>query len=199
MRQILSIRFLAALVALVVLAAGAYVLMTRDEPVRVAVATDQPRERRADLVSLVYQIDKTDDFGVGPEGRSTGDATLVFDGTRSAHIYPGTPGQISCPIEQPGACGVLLELLGDAVVSFDLVPLKADPLFTIELPPVRRLEGGLATLTNGWQVPYAPVIERDCDTDTDSFREFLEEFPRDHVAVFDLGDQRITQVICQPV
>lgn len=198
MRQVLSMRFLATIVALALLGGLVYLVGRRDEPLAAVAAPTEPRVRRADLITLVYSIEQQG-FGIDQQGLSVGQARLIIDGERSAYVYPGTPGEINCPIEVTAGCGALLELLGDAVVSFDLVPLKANPLFTVELPPVRSLGGGLATLANGWQVPYAPVIDRNCDsTDTDSFREFLAEFPDDHVAVFDLGDQQIIQVICQP-
>ena len=54
----------------------------------------------------------------------------------------------------------------------------------------------LALLANGWQVPYADVIDRTaCDSPADSFSEFLRSVPV-HRALYSLGDNEIIAVLC---
>ena len=59
-----------------------------------------------------------------------------------------------------------------------------------ELPAIAELDDGYADLVNGWQVPYARVIDRtECDPDVASFAEFLDKHDRLRV---DLRPHRAT-------
>ena len=58
-------------------------------------------------------------------------------------IAPGTPGESTClNLWTPNQCGVLADVLGDAVVWFALVPQA--PRQTAELPPIVDLDEGYA-------------------------------------------------------
>jgi hypothetical protein len=197
MRQVLSWRFVAALAALALLAVAINVAFVRDSSVaEVTGEEEQPGRKRADLVSLVYSIEE-DDFSMR-RGRTRGQLTLILDGERIARIYAGTPGTVACKKrDRIAQCAVLADLLGDAVVRFKLVPMG--PNFTFQLPPIESLDGGLATLVDGWQVPYAPIIDRTRCQDAvpaESFSEFLRMAGDDHRSVFTLASQEITAVVC---
>ena len=69
-------------------------------------------------------------------------------------IVPGTPGEVNCPaLDEVAKCAVVADLLGDGVVWFAIVPLATSQ--TVALPAIVSLDDGFATLTNGWQLPYA--------------------------------------------
>jgi hypothetical protein len=144
----------------------------------------------------VYSIEE-DDFSMR-RGRTRGQLTLILDAERIARIYPGTPGNVACKKrDQIAQCAVLADLLGDAVVRFKLVPMG--PNFTFQLPAIESLDGGLATLVDGWQVPFAPIIDRTRCQDTvpaESFSEFLRMAGDEHRAIFTLASQEITAVVC---
>jgi len=197
MRQVLSWRFVASIVALALIAVGIYLAFGREESIAEVVRGQRPPERRADLISLVYSTER-DEFSVAPNGRTRGQLTLILptDPPAIARIYPNTPGEVTCTdLDQIGQCAVVADLLGDAVVRFALVPMG--PQFTFELPPIVELDGGYATLLNGWQVPYADIIDRDrCDSPAESFSEFLEIVGNRHRSLFNLGRKEITAVVC---
>lgn len=196
MRQVLSWRFVAALAALVGLALLINaVFVGRDTVARVVERTG-PETRRADLVSIVLDADANDDFAIRRNGFTRGQLNLRLLGDRSATIFPGTPGTSSCEqLEESARCAVLAETLGDSIVWFALVPMIAN--FQIELPPIESLDGGYAELVNGWQLPYAPVIDRSrCDSPAESFSEFLRDVGRRHSALYSFGPGEITAVVC---
>ena len=90
----------------------------------------------------------------------------------------------------------MADLLGDAVVRFRLVPMARN--FTFLLPAIESLDGGYATLVDGWQVPYAPIIDRTRCQDhvpAESFTEFLRLAESEFRSVFTLAEQEITAVI----
>ena len=80
-------------------------------------------------------------------------------------------------------------------MSFALVPMSAN--FQIQLPAIDGLSGGYAELVNGWQLPYAPVIDRSrCDSPAESFSEFLRVVGRRHRSLYSFGPGEITAVTC---
>jgi len=135
---------------------------------------------------------------VGADGRTVGQLDAVLDENRVARVAPGTPGDVTCEnFEDPDRCVLLADLLGDAVVWFALVP--AGPRDTVELGPIEDLQDGYARFTNGWEILYAPVIERDADScgdDVVSFSDFLRRFGPDSTTVVDLETRQVTAVIC---
>jgi hypothetical protein len=64
------------------------------------------------------------------------------------------------------------------------------------------LEDGRAHLVNGWQLPYAPILDRRCrdeagdDVQFDSYREFRDTLGDDFTSVYSLESRRIEIVIC---
>jgi hypothetical protein len=193
MRQVLSWRFVAALGALVGLALLINALFVgRDTVARVAEQRG-PTTRRADVIAIV--LDATSDgFGLRDDATTRGLLTLRTHENRSLTIFPGTPGTNNCD-EIDKACALLAETLGDTVVSFALFPMSAN--FQVELPAIVELSGGYAQLVNGWQVPYASVIDRSrCDSPAESFSEFLRLVGRHHRSIYSFGPGEITAVTC---
>jgi hypothetical protein len=195
MRQVLSWRFVAALGALAGLAfLISAVLVGQDTVARVADRSG-PETRRADLIALVMDSEAKN-FAIRRNGFTRGSVTLETQDDRTVTIFPGTPGTNTCErLDRPGRCTVLAETLGDTIVWFAIVP--TGPNFQVELPAIESLDGGYAQLVNGWQVPYAPVIDRSgCDTPAESFSEFLREVGRRHRSQYSLVRREIISVTC---
>jgi hypothetical protein len=131
------------------------------------------------------------------DGVSRGALELVLDAQRTMRIVPGTVGEVNCAeLAQVAKCAVLADLLGDGVAWFGILPLRSDS--TLVLPAIVSLDDGYATLTNGWQLPYAPVLERQCDREFESFTEFREELGTRFSSIYSLPDGEITDVVCSP-
>lgn len=196
MRQVISWRFVATIGALVGLALFVYVAFVDRGTIAEVVEPADPSARRMDLVAIVLE-NRRDGFALSSAGVSEGDLTMTLvPEERTARVFAGTPGEITCPdLDKP--CVLLAETLGDAITWFALVPLL--PNFQFELPPIESLDGGYANLVNGWQLPYAPVIDRSrCEEKypAESFAEFLRLAGEDHRAIYSFGRSEITHVAC---
>ena len=193
MRQIFTVRFFAAVGALL----GLLVLLTalfRSDDSVAELVEQEPMERRMELVALVFSTTSVD-FAIGSDGLTTGSLDLVLDQERTMRIVPGTPGEINCPaLDDVATCAVVADLLGDGVVWFAIVPLATSQ--TVALPAIVSLDDGYATLTNGWQLPYAQELERQCARDFESFTEFREELGTNFTSIYDLTAGEITDVVC---
>jgi hypothetical protein len=194
MRQIFSIRFFAAIGAVV----GLFALLTlvfggRDS---VADLAEERRiERTIDFVEQVFAPLPSPDFEVADDGTTSGSLELVIDGDRRLDIFPGTYGEVDClQTDRTGQCAVLADLLGDAVVWFALVPMG--PGRTVVLPAIESIEAERATLTNGWQLPYAQVLDRRCPREFVSFREFRDELGTAFTSVYSIDEAQLVAVVC---
>ena len=194
MRQIFSIRFFAALGALAALGLFVQAMFGGSDSIAEVIDTTRP-PRRIDLVDLVFTIE-AHDFSIGTDGRTRGALDLVITADRVVHVVEGTYGEITCDeLDQLAQCAVVADLLGDAVVWFALVPMG--PNDTVPMPAIVSLEGDLATLENGWQLPYAPILDRRCATGTfDSFREFRDELGTRFTSIYSLEEKRLIRVVC---
>jgi hypothetical protein len=196
-RQLLNVRLVAAVVALFVLALFARAILTDDIPI---VATTEPEviERRIDLIEPIESATGSGPFTMPSSGVATEFFELTLDADRVLQITPGTFGQIDCDrLDETNRCAVLADMLGDAVVWFAILPQA--PRATVELPPIIELEDGRAVFENGWRIPYARVIERDCDgEDIPTFSDFLRRFGPDSVTILDLDleTRQVTAVRC---
>lgn len=196
MRQVLTWRFVAAVVALAGLAVVVNVAFNRGDAIAEITGPLEPVERRPTLISLVLRA-QGEGFTITETGQASTDLVLELPpDDRIVRIFQGTPGEVSCPdLTAFGQCAVLAELLGDTVSWFAIVPMA--PSFRFELPPIVELDGGLAHLANGWAVPYAPIIDRSrCDANVESFGEFLRTVGSAHLSLFDLGEGEIVAVTC---
>jgi hypothetical protein len=193
MRQIFTVRFFAAVGAVLGLALLLSVLFRGDGSVA-DLAERQPMRRTIDLVALVFASASVD-FAIGDDGFTTGSIDLVLDQERTVRIVPGTAGENNCAaLDEVAQCAVLADLLGDAVMWFAIVPLASSR--TVALPAIVSLDDGYATLANGWQLPYAPILERQCARDFESFTEFREELGTEFTSIYSLVEGEITDVVC---
>ncbi len=195
MRQLFSWRLLAAVVALGVLALLARALLADDNSIDAVIDPD-PIERRIDVFEPIVSVDRSDDFVIEPTGVSTGYLDLALTGERVVRIFPGTFGEVACDgLALPNRCVLLADTLGDAVIWFAILPAAAGG--RVEFPPIVELTDGEAVFENGWRVPYAPVIDRDCEgEDIPTFSDFLRRFGPDSVTLFDLATRQVVEVRC---
>lgn len=199
MRQLFNWRFVAAIAALGALALLAQAILTDDTSIE-AVIEPELTERRIDLIEPIAGASRDAAFTVLPSGLTTGSLDLTLDAERVLRIVPGTLGQIDCDdLDEANRCAVLADMLGDAVVWFAILPQGSRA--TVELPPITDLVDRRAVFDNGWLIPYAPVIERDCSgEDIPTFSDFLRRFGPDSVTILDLESRQITSVRCgEPV
>lgn len=194
MRQLFSWRFVAAIGAVAVLGLLAQAVLGGDDPLD-AVVDPEPIERSIDLLEPVVASEQSIDFAV--EGTTSGYLDLTLTDDRRLRIAPGTFGEISCEeLDQPNRCAVFADMLGDAVVWFSIMPLA--PRNTVELPPIVDLNDGDAVFDNGWRIPYAPVIERECgNEDFPSFADFLERRGPESVTIVDLETRLVVAARCE--
>ena len=199
MRQLFSWRFVAAIAALAALALLTRSLLVDDDALE-AVIGPAPIERRIDVFQPIVSVEQSTEFLIDATGATTGYIDLTLPGDRVVRIAPGTLGEIACDeLDQDNRCVLLADTLGDAVVWFSILP--AAPRATVELPPIVDLDEGEAVFENGWRVPYAPVIERDCEgEDIPTFSDFLRRFGPDSVTIVDLETRQVVAVRCgEPV
>ena len=201
MRQIFSIRFFAAVGAVVALLFLLTTVFTARHVIDSAIddggsATADPQHRSIDLVDVVSSSTNPA-FSVSPDGVAAADTSLLLDPTRAVRIVAGTPGVDNCGrLTEPGACAVVADLLGEGVVWFALVPMGNDR--TVPMPAIDSLEGGLATLVNGWQLPHAAALDRRCGDELfDSYRSFKQILGDNFTSVYDLDQRRLSAVVCR--
>lgn len=195
MRQIFSVRFFAAVGAVI----GLFVVLLLalrggDEVVPAAPTTTVPAPREIDFVDWIYESTNPD-FTVA-DGRATADTQLVIDGSRRLDIKAGTLAEQHCPqFGEIVRCAFLADLVGEGVVWVAVVPMN--PNRTVDLPAIDTLDEGVATLVNGWQLPYAPILDRICgDFDFASYRELRVALGDDFTAVYSIDQQRLVAVEC---
>ena len=199
MRQILSVRFVAALAALLGLTIAVQTVFADEDPIDEVVdeVTTVP-DRRIDLIAIVERIEQSPDFAFAEDGTTLGLLDAEFADGRVMRVAPGTPGEITCTATRlVNRCVVLADLVGEAVLWFALLP--RGPNNTVVLPPIVDLEDGYAIFENGWQVKYPPVIERECgNEDIPTFSDFLRRFGPNSISIVDLETQLVTSVRCGP-
>lgn len=202
MRQIFSVRFFAAVGAVV----GLFFLLTSVFATRAAIegsdeSGDAPSLRRIDLVDRIQEV-RPALIEFDDDGLTTARTELVLDPSRIVTVVPGTLGEVHCDqLATPGGCALVVDLLGEAVVWFAVVPAGA-ATSGVPLPAIDTLDEGVATLVNGWQVRYAPILDRRCTTpggeeEFTSYRELRDVLGDDFTSLFDTAEQRLTAVVCR--
>ena len=203
MRQIFSIRFFAAVGAVVALFFLLTTIFATREVIEGGQDVDAPvtQLRDVDFVEQVYAATNRA-FALDDDGLAASDTELVIDGQRRVRIVAGTPGELHCEVDSPpGSCAVVADLLGEGVVWFALIPDGTGT--TIELPAIDTLDDDRATLVNGWQLPYAPVLDRRCrdednqDVEFSSYREFRDVMGDDFTSIYDTVERRLVAVECR--
>ena len=198
MREIFSVRFFAAAGAVV----GLFFLLTTVFATREVIEGDGDdgsavvELHKLDLVDQVFSSSNPR-FQIAADGFAQNDTDLIIDGTRSLRVVGGTPGEMLCPaFGEIGACAVVADLLGEAVVWFALVPMGSNK--TVRMPAIDTLDDGVATLVNGWQVGFAPVLDRRCSAeDFESYAAFRRALGDDFTAIFDIEQRRLSAVECR--
>jgi hypothetical protein len=196
MRQIFSVRFFAAVGGVV----GLFFLLTTIFATRGVIegGDDGPPPIELHRIDFVEEVAATTnrDFALTIDGVAANDTDLVFDASRSLRIVADTPGVNHCPrFPAPGSCAVVADLLGEAVVWFALVP--SGPNRTVAFPAIDTLDEGVATLVNGWQLPFAPVLDRRCPDDFTSYRDFRELRGDGFTSIYSIEQRRLTAVDCR--
>ncbi len=196
MRQIFSVRFFAAVGGVV----GLFFLLMAIFATREVIDGGDDDSSGVELhkIDFVDQVfsSRNEQFTVTADGVAASDTDLILDPSRTVRIVTDTPGVDHCPgFPAIGACAVVADLLGEGVVWFALVPSGTNR--TVDLPAIDTLDDGLATLVNGWQLPFTPVLDRRCDEEFSSYREFREVLGDDFISVYDLDERRIVAVECR--
>ena len=194
-RQLFTVRFVAAIAALAALAFLLNAIIVDDDSLDAVVQPEVP-ERRIDLVAPIFSIERSEDFRIDRRGTTHGYMDVVLAGPRILRVAPGTQGEISCKqLDAVDKCALFADMLGDAAIWFAVLP--QGPRATAELPAIVDLEDGLALFENGWQLPYPPVIERSCrDEDIPSFSDFLDRFGEGSITTVDLVTGEVLSTRC---
>ncbi len=196
MRALLSLRFVAAVVGLV-LAFAVVRSVTSDDG-----AAPTPNVATADavtprVINIAERLDRDiSSLVINDDGVASTTATLSISDVRAVTIVEGTPGEISCSLAQRrlGDCALFADLLGEAVVWFSLQPVVDDEY--VVLPAVTAFENDLAVLTNGMRLPHADVFVRRCPEDYASFTEMRDRVGTAFVSWWSVLDHEITDVVC---
>lgn len=195
MRQIFTLRFFIAVGAVVGLMLLLYATFTTKEVIEGDDDADVLQLHRIDLVDEIRSSDNPS-FTLDPDGVATANTRLVLDPSRQVQIVAGTPGENHCPeFPAPSRCALVADLLGEGVVWFALVPVGSGR--TVPLPAIDTLDGGIATLVNGWQLPHAPVLDRRCgEEEFGSYRELREALGDNFTSIYGIDDRRLVAVTC---
>lgn len=104
-----------------------------DSPVEQVVTETAPTEQEVDPGSRWCSATQADRGVAIVDGRTTGDMQIRIDGFRWMDIEGGTPGENRCAeLAELARCAVAVDLLGEAVLWFSIVPLS--PRNLVELP-----------------------------------------------------------------
>lgn len=194
MRQIFTLRFFIAVGAVVGLTLLLWATFVTKDAIEGDVEDDSVPIHRIDFVDQV-QSSQNENFSFTAAGTAANDTRLVLDASRQLRVVAGTPGENHCPdFPANGRCAVVADLLGEAVVWLALVPMGSGR--TVPLPAIDTLDDGIATLVNGWQLPYAPVLDRRCDDEFASYRELREALGDDFTSLYGIDDRRLVAVVC---
>ena len=205
MREILSLRFVATVVALILSVVAVSRIAGGEDTdggtvdVGSSGEVDPDMVRRIDLVDVVADIESENGrFGTAGfavvDGVAAHTARLILDDLRAVDIVTGTPGVDNCPVSRRvGRCAVLADMLGEAVLWFSLEPVDAD---MIELGTVRAFDDEWAVLSDGFALPHADVFVRRCATEFESFTQWRRELGDDYVTMYSLAERELTDVVC---
>jgi hypothetical protein len=196
MRELLSRRFWAAVGAVIVLSLVVVLVGSTTAPTA-SLTQGSQATRRVDIGGIVMEAELEEDWGLLRD-RTVGVARLVLADGRQYFIGDDTPGVRTCArVDRPGACALLADVLGDAVIWFALAPVE--PGGVVTLPGIVEVldagrEGGLS---NGWVVALVDVVTRVCSrVETSSFRDFVARIGARSTSTYDLAVQEISTITC---
>jgi hypothetical protein len=194
-RELFSLRFVAAVLAVI----GSFLVVGRvtsgETSTVEAPSVAAEFTRRIDLVTMIERFDPV--AFVVSDGVAASTSVLTVDDRRAVTIVEGTPGVDRCStiLRRVGDCVLFADLLGEAVVWFEIAPLLNDGEH-VEMPAVVGFDGDRALLANGLLVPHADVFTRRCDTEYASFIEMLADRGEEMVSWWSVVDEAITDVVC---
>lgn len=171
-----------------------------------SVVPDVAATRRIDTFAVAESVNVDTGWSV-VDGETTAAMRLSLDDLRTLTIPAGTlahDGDLvpTCTaFDTARACVFLADMLGEAVVWFALVPadrVRGTERLTLPGLVDMRSNGDEGVLANGWVVPLATPVTRDCgDTDTSNLREFIVRFGGEASrSVVDLVRDEIVRVQC---
>ena len=162
--------------------------------------------RTVDTFAVVESVNVDAGWSVA-RGETTAAMRLSLDDLRTLTVPAGTlahSGDLvpSCAtFDVPRSCVLLADMLGEAVVWFALVPAdRTRGTERLTLPGLvdMRSNGDDGVLANGWVVPLATPVTRDCaDRDTSNLREFIVRFGGEASrSIVDLVRDEVVRVRC---
>lgn len=162
--------------------------------------------RTVDTFAVVESVNVDQGWSIA-SGETTAAMRIALDDLRTLTIPARTlthAGELveSCSsFDAPRSCVFLADMLGDAVVWFALVPAdRTRGTERLTLPGLvdMRSNGDQGVLANGWVIPLATPVKRDCgDIDTSNLREFIVRFGGDSSrTVVDLVGDEVVRVQC---
>ena len=133
-------------------------------------------------------------------GKTVGNITLTLDDGRIVAIVDGTPSEVSCTnFTDPYACVLLADTLGSAVIWFAYVPAdEKNGKQMLTLPALVDMQAGgdLGVLQNDLVIKLANGVDRTCESETATLREFITKYSSNSISMLDLLADEITEVIC---
>lgn len=152
-----------------------------------------------DLIAAVTGAQPDEGWRVDNK-KTVGNITLTLDDGRIVAIVDGTPSEVSCTnFSDPYACVLLADMLGTAVIWFAYVPAdEKNGKQMLTLPALVDMQAGgdLGVLQNNLVIKLANGVDRTCESDTATLREFITKYSSNSISLLDLIADEITEVVC---
>ena len=152
-----------------------------------------------DLIAAVTGAQPDEGWQVD-NGKTVGGITLTLDDGRIVAIVDGTPSEVTCTnFTDPYACVLLADTLGTAVIWFAYVPAdEKNGKQMLTLPALVDMQAGgdLGVLQNDMVIKLANGVDRTCESETSTLREFITKYSTNSISMLNLLADEITEVIC---
>lgn len=152
-----------------------------------------------DLIAAVTGA-QPDEGWLVDNGKTVGGITLTLDDGRIVAIVDGTPSEVTCAnFTDPYACVLLADTLGTAVIWFAYVPAdEKNGKQMLTLPALVDMQAGgdLGVLQNDMVIKLANGVDRTCESETSTLREFITKYSSNSISMLNLLADEITEVIC---
>ena len=167
----------------------------------VSTSSDSRSLHNVDVIAAVTGAQLDEGWQVD-SGKTVGNITLTLDDGRTMAIVDGTPSEVTCPnFADPYACVLLADTLGTAVIWFAYVHAdEKNGKQMLTLPALADMQAGgdLGVLQNDWVIKLANGVDRTCESETATLREFITKYSSSSISILDLLADEITEVICEP-
>jgi hypothetical protein len=165
----------------------------------VSTSSDSRSLHNVDVIAAVTGAQLDEGWQVD-SGKTVGNITLTLDDGRIMAIVDGTPSEVTCTnFADPYACVLLADTLGTAVIWFAYVPAdEKNGKQMLTLPALVDMQAGgdLGVLQNDWVIKLANGVDRTCESETATLREFITKYSSSSISILDLLADEITEVIC---